>query len=368
MPTNLTVNGQTFAYPVPRDENWGPAATGWASAVTALIAHLRSPGTPLASTGQIRFSNADSIAWRNFTNTLNMELFVDSNDDLIFNDGTTDINLTLAAAGNVQNNTGSTDNAIARYDGTGGTVIQDSGVIIDDSDNVLVPGSITFSADAVDLAKALVPIGTVVPHYDFNGDLVPDSTYWKPCDGGTYTIGGSSRVTPDLSGRYIVGFGTDGGGDNHSAAWATTPVGNAGHTVDLSHTHTLAHTHPVDPPSTSTSSNGAHTHDEGSLYAQIGLPSTPTTRLDFFEVTGLSAWNSTRRCAVTNDDSGAGGAFTVGIKVDGTTASNGAHTHTVDIASFTSGAASTSDTGTALSSTQSIQPRSIRFRFYMRAK
>jgi len=40
-----------------------------------------------------------------------------------------------------------TDNAIARYDGTTGKLIQNSGVIIDDNDNVIDPRSIQLSGD-----------------------------------------------------------------------------------------------------------------------------------------------------------------------------------------------------------------------------
>ena len=39
----------------------------------------------------------------------------------------------------------STDNAIVRWDGTNGALVQDSGVTVDDSDNVVIPGSIKIS-------------------------------------------------------------------------------------------------------------------------------------------------------------------------------------------------------------------------------
>ena len=45
----------------------------------------------------------------------------------------------------------STDNAVARWDGTGGNLLQNSGVIIDDSDNVTVPGVLSISLGTLDL-------------------------------------------------------------------------------------------------------------------------------------------------------------------------------------------------------------------------
>lgn len=41
MPTNLVVNNNTFAYPVPGDEpGWGEGATGWAEEVTTVLQGL----------------------------------------------------------------------------------------------------------------------------------------------------------------------------------------------------------------------------------------------------------------------------------------------------------------------------------------
>ena len=42
-------------------------------------------------------------------------------------------------------NSSSTDNAIVRWDGTGGASIQNSGVTIDDSNNVIIAGNLTVS-------------------------------------------------------------------------------------------------------------------------------------------------------------------------------------------------------------------------------
>jgi len=58
-------------------------------------------------------------------------------------------------SGDVSGPGSSTDNAVARFDGTGGKTIQDSGVTIDDSDNVSGVGNITLSGtvDGRDVAS-----------------------------------------------------------------------------------------------------------------------------------------------------------------------------------------------------------------------
>lgn len=351
MPVPLVVNGVTYQYPKARDRFWGGQGTAWATAMTAVVSHLRSPNLPIATTGQIRLGNEDSIGFRNAANDGNITLFVDSSDRLIYDDGVTQKDLSLTGGGNVQHLSPSVDNTVPRFDGVSGSVIQTSGVTIDDSDNIATTGSIT--ASAVDLLLALVPIGTIIAHWDFDGGLsAPSAPYWVPCDGGTYTVGGVSRTVPDLSGLYLVAYGTENGADIATATWDDSHVGQASNQINI------AHMHSVDPASTSTSSNGAHTHSSGSLHAQITYSSSDS-RLDA-NVQAVTDWVSDHRLAATGDGGAAGGTFSSGVNVDGSTASDGAHTHTVDIAATTS--------SSSLSATQSIQPRSVRVRHYMRAK
>lgn len=303
----------------------------------------------------------------------------------------------------------------------------------------------------------LPPVGSIIAFYDFGGSLTFDATKWAYCNGAAATFTGiGSQTTPDLSGRYLVGFGTDGGGDNDSAAWSVTPVGNASHEVNLqhshtvdahthtgpshthdmanhthtgpSHTHTMTHTHSIDPPSTTSTSSGSHSHtvnshthtgplhnhDNGSLAALIYMnnPSTGTSDGIYMLSASTVSWN-----ADTRDDAGGAQAtfptgLTTGAAIRGSTGdegngatgsaspgtdSQGSHTHDVDIAAFTSGAASSSNTGadgtgatgvpstnttsasgtgatgsatpgtdSQLSTTQSIQPRSVSVRFIIR--
>jgi hypothetical protein len=171
----------------------------------------------------------------------------------------------------------------------------------------------------------LIPIGSIIPFYDFDGALTFDTTYWAYCNGQSKIISGVLRTLPDLSNRYLVGFGTEDGEDIGSASWGTSAVGNADHEVDLRHSHTLT-----------------HTHNSGSLYASSGLTS------GHIHIMRLGSYTFTAQYfGATLAPSGSG--TIPAINVGGTTAG-----------------ASTTTTSQTLSSTQSIQPRSIRVRFIMR--
>ena len=68
-------------------------------------------------------------------------------------DATTEIGTVALALVNLKSAASSTDNGIARFDSTAGDV-QDSGVTIDDSNNLTVPGSIT--AGGTDVPTCLI--------------------------------------------------------------------------------------------------------------------------------------------------------------------------------------------------------------------
>lgn len=54
----------------------------------------------------------------------------------------------------------STDNAIVRYDGTTGKLVQDSGVTVDDSDNITLPGNISGNTYTSSTDDVLYPYNT----------------------------------------------------------------------------------------------------------------------------------------------------------------------------------------------------------------
>lgn len=92
------------------------------------------------------------------------KIYVDSTSKLIksIDDGGT---VTQYASGDVTGPGSSTDNAIARFDGTGGLTLQNSGVTIDDSDNVIIPGNLqvdgtttTVNSTTLDVADANITV------------------------------------------------------------------------------------------------------------------------------------------------------------------------------------------------------------------
>lgn len=258
-----------------------------------------------------------------------------------------------------------------------------------------------------------VPIGSIIPFYDFNGALVFNPDNYVYCDGSVISnifspVNG--ETLPDLSGRYLVGFGIDGGANIGTAPWATAAVGNAGNTINIQHSHVVdPHTHSVPGLSFSqgagvtggtapgTNTQGTHTHGPGTLQFLIAQANSVAGAPDSFNMFDVSG----SALQVLNDSVIAGsafalplpspsvargdGAFPIGTATNnlytstgsGVTASDGAHSHTVDSHTHTvpavSGTTGTGVTGSdspgtnnALSTTQSIQPISIRVRFIMR--
>lgn len=237
--------------------------------------------------------------------------------------------------------------------------------VVDQGGNVTA-GNVTaddvlFSASSV--KQSLVPIGSIIPFYDFNAALTFDNTYWAYCDGSSATVGGiGSQTLPDLSGRYLVGFGTDGGGNNDSATWDTAAVGNASHQISLLHSHTVnSHSHTVD---SHTHSIATHNHGltPGSAWAQLDYIGTGD-----FAWNRVSAFNSYVVDFRINADLGATPSSTQGdgVGVDGVTDTGGT---TVTGGTSPGTSASSPGTDSQLSATQSIQPRSIRVRYIMRIK
>lgn len=198
----------------------------------------------------------------------------------------------------------------------------------------------------------IFPIGSIVGHYDFNGGLAIDTNYFAYCDGSVKTVTGLGAVTlPDLSNRYLVGFGTEGGGDVDTAAWATAAVGNASHQIDIQHNHTVS-----------------HNHAPGSLlFKTLKYDSTPSGNMSLY---GYDNSNNLQFIAELDMSAGAGVGDT--LKFPGAPGGAG-NPPAEDLEFFTAAGTGTTATtvptsSNSLSTTQSIQPRSIRVRWIMRTK
>jgi hypothetical protein len=190
-------------------------------------------------------------------------------------------------------------------------------------------------ADLIVTRKQANPIGSIIPFYDFNGDLTYDSSYYAVCNGQSKTIAGSSRTLPDLSGRYLVGFGTDGGEDIGSASWETAKVGVDNHQVNLYHRHTETnHAHNL------TSNGGAN--------IMVSKDPTGNTYIYYQSHARTTPANSAMFISVGTPASGSW-SLPSAVTLTGRTEYSGSM-----------------NTGYGLSSTQSIQPSSIRVRYLMR--
>ncbi len=236
------------------------------------------------------------------------------------------------------------------------------------------------SADT-ETGLAIPPIGTIMPFYDFNGLVTFDTNHWRYCDGSVLNYPSSplhGQTLPDLSNRYLVGFGNEGARDIGSAGWDTTAVGNAGHQIDLSHSHT------VDIQSFPSSSDGLHGHTVNSHTHGVGTYQFVTASfLDLFGgvlvMYDASGNNISLNGSMSTDlasgydrvvrwASLSGPAFQnfyttngAGTSAESSPGTNeqGAHSHMIDPPDTTS---------TTAGSTTPIQPRSIRVRYIIRVK
>jgi hypothetical protein len=133
-----------------------------------------------------------------------------------------------ASGGSFSGPGSSTDNAVVRFNGTGGATGQNSGVIIDDSNNATGAANVTLSGE-LDAATG-----------DFSGDVDIDGTL----ETDALTIGGTALLANDTNNRVTTatGSGTLNGEANLTFDGSTlNVVGNAG--VGIARTDGTLHVH-----------------------------------------------------------------------------------------------------------------------------
>jgi len=217
---------------------------------------------------------------------------------------------------------------------------------------VVVKGETTWAFNGTRWYVPGDPVGTIKSHYDFDISDVKafDTDVWQYCDGSAITdtalstgdaaglLNGSA--TPDLSAGYLTGFGSPGGGNIDSAAWATGVVGNGNNTLNLSHSHTVnSHSHTV---------NNHHHYTGG--YTDH-----------------LQAINNGRDF----DVNGPSGTGTQALYLSNLSWHKGNHNHRVNTNTDDRAPGTTpSSPGTTpqLNSPQDIKPRSIRVRFIIKKR
>ena len=202
------------------------------------------------------------------------------------------------------------------------------------------------------LNDATIPVGFTLGFSDYGGLVSFDTNFWRYLDGSVLNAPGSpiDGVTlQDGSGRCIVGFGTDGGGDIGVAAWNAAQIGNVGNIVSLSHTHTVnSHTHTI-----------THTHEGGSHTLTISEMPAHDHDVRFYTADG--AVNQ----QVTGESGGNSGDFLASGAAQSTGGGN-SHSHgTTSAASTPNSGAQSPGTNSGLGNTN-IQPTSIRTRWVIR--
>lgn len=292
MPT-FNVCGTLYPYPNVGDNPWGTIHINWASAVSSC---LTSVNTAVAST------------FPNPMTTLG---------DMIYEDVTlTPVRLPIGAVGDV--------------------LTVDVGLFPVWAPPVTGVGN--------------VPIGTILSWCDFNGVLALDANY-RYMDGTAIVAPGSpidGQTTDDLSGAYIVGYGTLLAGDIGTAPYSTTPVGNVDHLIAINHTHTIS-----------------GTAIDGLLATANGLTSSIITD----QVSNTSAgFGTVQDVKIIIDSSGAQDNGLRFQTASGVNNGEGQHRHDMPSLSHSHNitGSGTANTGSGLSATQSIQPRSQRYRFIIR--
>jgi len=169
------------------------------------------------------------------------EFAVGTNGLVLTADSTQPLGVSWAASGSgdVSGPASSTDNAIVRFDGTTGKLIQNSGVTIDDSDNITTPGNLTVngnaslgdnSGDTINLGggtsdtvnlnsdltvgTGLVGIGSSTTDYltdlwlEAADDLGPDNDAYNlnatGTDAGSYAVGADPSILDNSSSTNVM--------------------------------------------------------------------------------------------------------------------------------------------------------------------
>lgn len=217
--------------------------------------------------------------------------------------------------------------------------------------------------------KAVIPIGGVIGFADY-GLVTFDTAVFAYLDGGTYADPDSpfdGQQREDASGRYLVGFGTDGGGNIGAGAFSILPVGAIGHEINIQHSHAVnAHSHTVNAHSHTVNAHnhsiGIHSHVVSITSAAIGLNPGLGSRFQLDEPPGddiIVDLGATTKGNHTHDVIGDTDNTNLGNTGNSSPGTNASSPGTSD---------ASPGTNNQLSTTQSIQPRSVKMRWIQRYK
>jgi len=209
------------------------------------------------------------------------------------------------------------------------------------------------------LINDLVPIGTIIPFYNYNNLVSYNADYWQLMNGETIDDALSpfdTQVATDMSGRYMVGFGTDGDENMGTDPWSVTPAGNAAHQIDIRHNHSSAsHSH----------SSASHSHGAGTLKFKVA---ESTSTVFQFYTSGGTATTALGQGVITFNQGGISNASKSWSTGTWYTDSGSGTGSTDSTTPGSTGSTTPGSTGNNLSTTQSIQPRSIRVYYLLRKR
>jgi hypothetical protein len=166
-------------------------------------------------------------------------------NEVLTTDGSGNLSWSAAASGDVTGPGSSTDNALPRFDGAGGKTLQNSGVIVDDTNNVSGVAALSIDSmgkDWTNAGRTIADLGAVTTVDINGGDIDGVDIGLNTAGKGTFTdivastflLGTSNqgdilydngtsfvRLTPGTSGQFLQ---TQGAGANPT--WATAAGGD----------------------------------------------------------------------------------------------------------------------------------------------
>lgn len=233
-------------------------------------------------------------------------------------------------SGDVSGPVSSTDNAIARWDGTGGDTLQDSGVTITDNNTLTLPDSATYSPLNVTERSA-------APSSPASGDVYLDdgtntgsgNPGWRRYTGAAWedvtAASGSAGALDGLTDVVITSvtdnevLAYDSGGD-----WINQTAAEAG-LAAASHTHTESDITDLDH----TDSNAIHDNVAGEI-AAVTEKASPVNA-DLLLIEDSAASNAKKRVQIGNLPGGSAGIVSTSYHVDISSTFNTTSTSYVDV-------------------------------------
>lgn len=178
--------------------------------------------------------------------------------------------------------------------------------------------------------RKIFPPGVVLPFYLTSGQVTANFTSGLGNTGSDYEgwaiVNGSNGTTVNLTGKF--------------PRFLTTGAGGTGGSDAVAHTHPIDHNHAA----FNSAAGGVHSHGAGSLATQIHGAGGGTDKTYARFASAGANWTSNYSAAGDAWTGDAGYTGNERILVDGTTADESSHVHSVNVPSITATSGAASDT------------------------